>query len=58
MPVLKIKGVEIEKVDSLDWKKTLLKKTIEQSATVEKKIINLLEWARFTHIPICNLSEN
>lgn len=47
----------MQKVDSLDWKKVLLKRSIEQSQGVDRKIIDMLEWSRFTHIPICNLAE-
>lgn len=57
MPVLRVGSVEIEKVDSLDWKKVILKKAIEQSQIVERKVIDMLDWSRFTHIPICNLAQ-
>ncbi len=25
---------------------------------MDKKIVNMLEWSRFTHIPICNLVQH
>lgn len=56
MPVLKLPQIESPKVTSLDWKQKLLLRIVEQSMSIDTKIVNLLEWSRFAHIPICNLS--
>ena len=54
-PVLLMKPIEIEKSDMLDWKKKSLKAVVDIAGSNES-LKELIMWASYSQIPLCNLS--